>query len=41
MFRRPRHAPRPRLLSERGQGFAVLLTALALLFWIVHRAAGA
>jgi len=42
MFRRrPRRARPAPLLNERGQGFAVLLTALAVLFWIVDRAAGA
>jgi hypothetical protein len=40
MFRRPRRARPAPLLNERGQGFAVLLSTLALLFWVVHRASG-
>lgn len=40
MFRRPRRARPAPLLNERGQGFSVLLSALAFLFWIVHQASG-
>lgn len=36
--RRP--AARPRVLSERGQGLAVLLGAVAALLWIALRAKG-
>lgn len=38
MFNRT-HRRRPaRLLTERGQGLAVLVGALALIFWIIARA---
>lgn len=37
IFNRRRRA-RPVLLNERGQGLAVLIAALALIFWIIARA---
>lgn len=37
---RRRSRPRPALLTERGQGLAVLLSALAVLFWVAARAKG-
>ncbi len=39
IFNRRRRA-RPVLLNERGQGLAVLIGALAGIFWIVGRAKG-
>ena len=40
MFRRNTHRPRARLLNERGQGLAWLLSALAALLWLAARAKG-
>lgn len=39
MFRRTAR-PRGRLLNERGQGLALLLSALAALLWLAARAKG-
>lgn len=37
----PRRRPvRRAVLTERGQGFAVLLTAIAVIFWLVAKAKG-
>lgn len=40
VFLNRRPAARPRVLTERGQGLAVLLAALAAIFWLIGRANG-
>lgn len=40
LFRRTVSRPRGRVLTERGQGLAVLLTLLGVAFWVVAAAKG-